>query len=161
MKDPKMILSHDINGEVHIVNKSGLIKRAAVYGVIENDNGILLVSDRSRSDGRWDFPGGGIEADESTTEALSREVKEETGLDIVSEPEEICWFTEYFYDVDTDAAYESSRGFYKVSAVGQLTTEGNGQDVTAAAYFKSPIPDSKTTPVVRQVLRLLHIKATS
>ncbi|PID33257.1 hypothetical protein CR969_01730 [Candidatus Saccharibacteria bacterium] len=154
MTNPEMILSHDINGEVHIVNKSELIKRVSVYGVIENDNGILLVSDRSRSDGRWDFPGGGIEAGESTPEALSREIKEETGLDIVGEPEEICWFTEYFYDIDTDTAYESSRGFYRASAVGQLTTEGNSQDVTAAAYFKSPIPDNKTTPVVRQILKL-------
>ena len=56
-----------------------------VKAVIYNDDKLLLIK---RSDytvkhaGEWDLPGGHIEVDEPKEEALRREVKEETGLEI-------------------------------------------------------------------------------
>ncbi|MCE2706606.1 MAG: NUDIX domain-containing protein [Proteobacteria bacterium] len=56
----------------------------AVAGVLRKDNLVLMAQrpqDKSHA-GYWEFPGGKIEADESTFEALIRELKEEIGVDV-------------------------------------------------------------------------------
>jgi ADP-ribose pyrophosphatase YjhB (NUDIX family) len=53
----------------------------AVGGIVENEHGnILLV--KTQHDG-WVFPGGQVEVGENLIDALTREVKEESGIDIV------------------------------------------------------------------------------
>lgn len=54
-----------------------------VLALIEGD-GTLLMEKRSDC-GRWGFPGGGIEAEESLEDGLRREVLEETGLVVTGE----------------------------------------------------------------------------
>lgn len=52
--------------------------------MIESEEGILFIR-RRQSDtcgGFWETPGGGIEGDETPEQAIVREVKEETSLDI-------------------------------------------------------------------------------
>lgn len=49
-----------------------------VGALVESDGRVLLV----REDGRWLLPGGEVEAGESHDEALIRELREETGLDV-------------------------------------------------------------------------------
>jgi ADP-ribose pyrophosphatase YjhB (NUDIX family) len=52
----------------------------AVGGIVENENGeILLVKTRN---GGWVFPGGQVEVGENLEDALKREIKEESGIDI-------------------------------------------------------------------------------
>jgi ADP-ribose pyrophosphatase YjhB (NUDIX family) len=52
-----------------------------VHSVIfDNQRQVLLVHRRDMD--LWDLPGGGMEAGETPSEAASREVKEETGLDV-------------------------------------------------------------------------------
>lgn len=52
----------------------------AVSGVVLDDERILLIQ---RSDnGKWALPGGGIEIGESVRDALVREVREETGIEV-------------------------------------------------------------------------------
>jgi 8-oxo-dGTP diphosphatase len=55
--------------------------RTAVFGVIESPEGLLLVANR-RGRGRldWTPPGGLVDRGESSLEALTREVREESGL---------------------------------------------------------------------------------
>ena len=51
----------------------------------KGDDKILLLKRKFLSDHKmqsWDFPGGLIDKNESEEEALTREVKEETGLDV-------------------------------------------------------------------------------
>jgi 8-oxo-dGTP pyrophosphatase MutT (NUDIX family) len=53
----------------------------AVTGVVLDDQGRLLLIHRTDND-RWALPGGGIEIGESVSDALVREVREETGIDV-------------------------------------------------------------------------------
>jgi 8-oxo-dGTP diphosphatase len=55
----------------------------AVSGLIRNEKGeVLLVKTHWRND-TWEAPGGQVERGETLKEALHREVKEETGVDII------------------------------------------------------------------------------
>jgi len=149
-----MILCRDINGDIHIVNQAELIQRTSIYGVIEDERGILLVRDRTRTDEKWDLPGGGIDPDEDLLDALKREIKEETDLDIAGEPRKICEFTEYFYDVDSEKGWESTRHFYKVVPQGNPHLDGNGDDIVEARHFKQPLSLSEIAPVAREIVRM-------
>ena len=79
MKDKtQQITCEDINGKTYQVPADELTFRPAVYGIIIKGNKVLL----SKQWDGYDFPGGGIDLGESTEQALIREVKEETGLDV-------------------------------------------------------------------------------
>ena len=54
-----------------------------IYGYIENNDYVLLiVKKRGPYTGMYDLPGGSPEPEESETETLAREIKEETGCDL-------------------------------------------------------------------------------
>lgn len=56
-------------------------QRVAAYAVVVADGALLLtqLSGTTGAAGRWNLPGGGIESGESPSEAVLREVAEETG----------------------------------------------------------------------------------
>lgn len=54
--------------------------RSGVVGVFINSEGKLLIAERSDVRGAWQFPQGGVEAGESFSEAVKREMKEELGI---------------------------------------------------------------------------------
>lgn len=53
-----------------------------VKGLIINSDGDILIA---HNNGTYQFPGGHKEDDETLDECLEREIKEETGIDIISE----------------------------------------------------------------------------
>lgn len=152
--DCKKILCRDINGDVHIVDKDTLVQRTSVYGVIQDSNGVLLVRDISRTDEKWDLPGGGIDRGEDLLAALRREIQEEVGMEIEDEPEKICEFTEYFYDVSSQKGWESSRHFYKVVHRGTPLLDGNNDDIVEARHFKTPLSVEEVAPVAREIVAM-------
>lgn len=72
------IKCRDIYGVKFEVSIDKLSFRPSVYAIIFNDDKILL----SKQWDGYDFPGGGIKLGETIEEALTREVKEETGFEI-------------------------------------------------------------------------------
>jgi ADP-ribose pyrophosphatase YjhB (NUDIX family) len=54
----------------------------AVAGIVIDDQGRALLIQRPEN-GRWEPPGGVLELEETFHEGVRREVKEETGLDVV------------------------------------------------------------------------------
>jgi len=65
-------------------------KKEITKAVIEEDKRYLLIKRSSHAENfptLWDFPGGSVDPGEAPSEAVIRETKEETNLDIVSGPE--------------------------------------------------------------------------
>jgi 8-oxo-dGTP pyrophosphatase MutT (NUDIX family) len=56
-------------------------RRVGVIALLERGEGVLL--QRRSDDGEWDFVGGKLDEEETILGALHREVREETGLEVV------------------------------------------------------------------------------
>ncbi len=85
------------------------IFRPSAYAIIHHDDQVLLLN--MRSTGKLFLPGGGCEIDERLEEALHREVREETGLEI--EIERFVGFKEDFLYYDPhDFAFHALMFFY-------------------------------------------------
>ncbi len=92
-----------------LVPKEKLSFRIGVYGIIIYEGKILLVN--VRSTGKYFFPGGAVEMGETLTDALNREVLEETGIEV--EIEKFLTFKEkFFYHDLLDEAYQHYYCFY-------------------------------------------------
>ena len=64
-------------------------QRIAAYGVCLDSGGRILLARASPSitlQGRWFLPGGGVDHGESPTDSLTREMEEESGLDVTVGP---------------------------------------------------------------------------
>jgi len=60
----------------------GMVRyRANVAALIVNPAGCLLICERATIPGAWQFPQGGVDSGETAEQALSREVREEVGLE--------------------------------------------------------------------------------
>jgi len=63
-----------------------------VYGLLVQNNSLLVVDELIAGKQITKFPGGGLEFGEGTRDCLRREMKEETGLEVIVE--------EHFYTTD-------------------------------------------------------------
>lgn len=104
-----MIECTSITGAKKSFPKDRLNLRVAVYGLILNQGKVLLVG--SRHNQKLFPPGGGVETGEPMREALLREVKEETGLEV--EIQKFVDFKETFFYYDPlDAALHNFAFFF-------------------------------------------------
>lgn len=74
----KKITCHDLHGKLYTEEASKFIYRPSVYGVLIEDNKLLL----SKQYDGYDLPGGGMNIDETIEDGLKREFFEETGLTV-------------------------------------------------------------------------------
>ncbi len=64
--------------------RKATVLRPSVAAILRDGDGRILLQRRS-DNGRWGLPGGSVEIGESVCEAIVREVREETGLDVEAE----------------------------------------------------------------------------
>jgi 8-oxo-dGTP diphosphatase len=64
--------------------------RISVKGLAIDDTGRFLLS--REDSGKWGIPGGGLEHDEDPIDGLKREIREETGLEVISVSEAPIYF---------------------------------------------------------------------
>ena len=103
---PKVVV-HDINGKNFKIDSKSLIFNPAVYGIIIKRNKILLLPIGDK----YALPGGSIEMGEDHIEALTREIKEETGLGI--KPTKILnIYTSLYKSFKTGTNYHCIQLFY-------------------------------------------------
>lgn len=113
------IICTDLNGNTVSMPKSKLAFRPAVYGVIIEDGKVLL----SKQWDGYDFPGGGIEIGESIIDALKREIREETGLEVEVGKILACESSFFKYRFE-DKCVQSILIYYACKRTGgELTTE--------------------------------------
>lgn len=60
------------------------LPRIRLTGILLEDDRILLAKEALRERSRWNLPGGALEMGETVEERLRRELREETGLDMVA-----------------------------------------------------------------------------
>ncbi|KAB1196002.1 MULTISPECIES: NUDIX domain-containing protein [Haloferax] len=114
-----------------------------VAGFCDRDGSILLV----RQDGKWVLPGGGVESGESKTDALVREIREETGLEATIETLRVV--TEQTFTHGDDAV-TFHFAIYDVAVDGELTDDPGLEDEAIAdvSWFETPPEDTLDRPLV-------------
>ncbi len=114
----------NVHGQISEVATKKLRFRPSVYGVLIEDAKILL----SRQWDGYDFPGGGIEIDETIEVALKREFIEETGIEI--EPIMPIHCESDFFNPDYSSKYQGqywncTMMYYLVKKIGGTLSKDN------------------------------------
>ena len=113
----------------------------SVAGLVSNDNGeILLINSPRRG---WEYPGGMVEPGETFQDALIREIKEETGVDV-----EIIGFIGLCKNVEKDVVNIDFSCRY---LSGELTTSSESSEVMWVR--KEDALDMVTFPLTRKRLQ--------
>ena len=113
----------------------------SVAGLVSNDNGeILLINSPRRG---WEYPGGMVEPGETFQDALIREIKEESGVDV-----EIIGFIGLCKNVEKDVVNIDFSCRY---LSGELTTSSESSEVMWVR--KEDALDMVTFPLTRKRLQ--------
>ena len=107
--------------------------RVALYGILLENNQVLMANTRVPSGIITNFPGGGLELGEAPLEALTREFQEETGLTV--EVKELLFCSQNFQQNPEYPTEQLMHIFYRVERVGgELITQGNNDDVASVEW---------------------------
>jgi len=108
--------------------------RPSAYALIFDEQNRLLVVRAQAFDTLWNLPGGGANRGETLVEALRREVREETGLEIEVGP--LIAAHDLFRIMPTGGAVQSQPHYYLARANGgEFHSQGNGFDSSEVRYL--------------------------
>jgi len=129
-----------------------IVPVVAVGAVIINDHKVLLVKRaHAPARGQWAIPGGRVEAGETLQQALKREIREETGLDIDIGP-----LAHVFDLIERSAAGLLTRHYviidYEATIVGGTLQAGD--DALKIDWFGSKdLPNTNISPATIDLLK--------
>lgn len=133
-----------------------------VGGVVVHEDRVLLVQrGHEPMKGKWTIPGGLIDVGETLREAVIREVKEETGLDV--EPVELVELLDRIHREDKRVRYHYVIADYLCRVTGG--TLGAASDAEAARWVERSEWNShsalKLDPITTQVIEAAWQRARS
>ncbi|HYG58628.1 MAG TPA: NUDIX hydrolase [Symbiobacteriaceae bacterium] len=107
------------------------VRRMAVGAVVLNDEGkVLLVRNRGQTRSHWSLPKGSCEDGEPLMETMTREVREETGLQV--EMIELAFITEWY--VASRQEWYLQFYFHARATGGELGVQEADEDVTQVQW---------------------------
>lgn len=116
-----------------------------IYGVLRRGSRVLLTRSRFQKREFVNFPGGGIELGEAPIEALRREYREETGLEI--RPVRVLYASESAHPSTHQPIQIVSIYWLVEEAGGELRRGGNADDVIALFWADvAAIPTDEMFP---------------
>jgi mutator protein MutT len=132
MKDYIKWIRNKVGHEQIILNFSGVC--------IVNDKGEILLQKRSDNEELWGFPGGAVELGESIEEAMLREVKEETGLDVKVDGL-IGVYSKYFAKYKNGDSAQTISYFFKCTALGDKLIIDNKETFDLRFFNRNNMPE--------------------
>lgn len=123
-----------------------LLVLPAAGACIRDERGRVLILRRAEEENLWSVPGGGMEPGESLTEAVVREVREETGLQV--EPVALIGIyssPEYIFTYPNGDRVQPIISFFECRVVGG-TLKPDMVEIVDARYVG---PDDELPPLMR------------
>jgi 8-oxo-dGTP pyrophosphatase MutT (NUDIX family) len=105
----------EIDRHLNVPHEGKIICREAVRAIILRGRELLLI--HSRVNGDYKFPGGGIEEDELQETALIREVAEESGGRVTSNPQPFGKVLEFDFPAENEFTSFCMTSFYYLCEV--------------------------------------------
>jgi len=128
--------------------------RVSAKALIVKDGKVLLIQE---SDGRWELPGGGLEVGESFTQGISREIKEEIGVNVteVSAQPVYAWS---LLDEDPEKGVRPKLILAFMVKVDSYNFSGNPDESSNIQFFsKEQIGELKLHPNIEELPKVLDI----
>jgi ADP-ribose pyrophosphatase YjhB (NUDIX family) len=134
-------------------------QRVAAYGLVHDQAGRVLLTHLCRSlhRGRWTLPGGGLDFGERPRDAVVREIREETGLEVRVEEllDADAELVRYAGEAGEQVESHPIRLLFRVTVVGGTlgVQEVDGSTDDAAWWSPDDLSDDQLTPIATRVLR--------
>jgi 8-oxo-dGTP pyrophosphatase MutT (NUDIX family) len=132
-----------------LVGHAPIMSAAATAIIYDEERGLLF--EKRVDDGKWCLPGGALELKETFVEGLTREVKEETNLDIYNPEFLIVKSPVYIKYTNLDEVYYTDAVYIVREFNGELKPDSESEEL--CWYKLDELPDN-ITPSHQEYIKL-------